>query len=71
MKYAALSNGAELAPSSATLGMLSGRGVVSMRTSWLNLEVDSDRVNIKRSSKMMDGIGSHKILYMETMSSST
>ena len=37
MKYAALSKGAELAPISGTLGMESGRGVVSRRTFWLNL----------------------------------
>lgn len=38
MKKEAESRGAELAPISETLGMSSGRGVVSMRTCWLNLE---------------------------------
>lgn len=38
MKNAALVKGAELAPISLTFGMSSGRGVVSMRTCWLNLE---------------------------------
>lgn len=37
MKKEALRRGAELAPSSLTLGMSSGRGVVSMRACWLNL----------------------------------
>jgi len=37
MKNEAESRGAEEAPTSATLGTESGRGVVSMRTSWLNL----------------------------------
>lgn len=37
MKKEAESRGAEEAPISGTLGMESGRGVVSMRTSWLNL----------------------------------
>lgn len=37
MKKEALSRGAEEEPISSTLGMESGRGVVSMRTCWLNL----------------------------------
>lgn len=38
MKKDALIKGAELAPISLTFGMSSGRGVVSMRRCWLNLE---------------------------------
>jgi hypothetical protein len=37
MKNEALSSGAEEAPISLTGGMDAGRGVVSMRTCWLNL----------------------------------
>lgn len=37
MKYEADRRGAELVPSSLTLGIESGKGVVSMRTSRLNL----------------------------------
>lgn len=37
MKKEAESRGAEDEPTSETLGMSSGRGVVSMRTCWLNL----------------------------------
>jgi hypothetical protein len=37
MKNEALIRGAELEPTSWTLGMSSGRGVVSMRRCWLNL----------------------------------
>ena len=39
MKKAALSSGADEAPTSSTLGTESGRGVVSMRTVWLNLRL--------------------------------
>ena len=43
MKNDAESKGAEEAPISETLGMESGRGVVSRRTAWLNLwEILSD-----------------------------
>jgi hypothetical protein len=38
MKNDALFKGAELVPISFTFGMSSGRGVVSMRRCWLNLE---------------------------------
>lgn len=38
IKKAADSRGAELEPISSTLGTLSGSGVVSTRTVWLNLE---------------------------------
>lgn len=44
MKNEALRSGAELAPSSLTLGMSSGRGVVSMRACWLKLRNVSARV---------------------------
>lgn len=37
MKKEADRRGAELAPTSLTAGMLSGRGVVSMSIDWLNL----------------------------------
>lgn len=37
MKYAALINGADVAPISSTLGISAGIGVVSTRTLWLNL----------------------------------
>ena len=37
MKKAALRRGAELAPISSTLGIESGRGVVSIKTFWLKL----------------------------------
>jgi hypothetical protein len=37
IKKEALNSGAELAPISATFGMLSGMGVVSTSSSWLNL----------------------------------
>ena len=46
MKNEALINGAELAPISFTFGISSGRGVVSMRTCWLNLIVFSRRLQI-------------------------
>lgn len=39
MKKLAESNGAELAPISVTGGMSAGRGVVSMRVAWLNLQL--------------------------------
>lgn len=38
MKKLAESKGAELAPISVTGGMSAGRGVVSTRVAWLNLE---------------------------------
>lgn len=40
MKKDAESRGAEEAPISGTLGTESGRGVVSIRTAWLNLRVE-------------------------------
>jgi hypothetical protein len=42
MKNEAESRGAELAPTSWTLGMLSGRGVVSISVCWLNLRACQD-----------------------------
>jgi hypothetical protein len=42
MKNEAESRGAELAPTSWTLGMSSGRGVVSISVCWLNLRARQD-----------------------------
>lgn len=39
MKKLADNNGAELAPISVTAGMSAGRGVVSIRVVWLNLQL--------------------------------
>jgi hypothetical protein len=56
MKKEALRRGAELAPSSLTLGMSSGRGVVSMRACWLNLGSISRRSVGKMAASSVPGL---------------
>jgi hypothetical protein len=57
MKKLALMRGAEEAPTSWTLGMESGSGVVSTRTCWLNLHENGEWMLVVCSRRICDAPG--------------